>query len=111
MARNVRRNLAEEVDHSGLLSTLSWIFNWRVPKISHPKPLDVALNTYSNYKTRPYLNRRRKNHYKNEKWSRRKRKNHVKSRRIQHRISSPYKFEEPLRYYDASQVYFYPSQH
>ena len=126
LARNVRRNMSEEVHHSGLLSTLSWIFNWRVPKVSHPKPWDVALNNYSAYAVSG--KRRWRHHPKqvrtSQKWSRRKRKrNRQRINRIsgfQHRISPvieqphnqkshPYEFEKPLQYYDASQIYFYPA--
>ncbi len=128
VARNVRRNLNDEMEHSGLLSTLSWIFNWKVPKVSHPRPMDVALNNYAHYTSgahrkhfrkssvsarnrKPWQNQRNKSNSQ-QKWSRRKRKHHQQL--IQHRTSSsqnssPYKFEQPLQYYDASQVYYYPS--
>ena len=114
------------MEHSGLLSTLSWIFNWKVPKVSHPRPMDVALNNYAHYTSgahrkhfrkssarnrKPWQNQRNKSNSQ-QKWSRRKRKHHQQL--IQHRTSSsqnssPYKFEQPLQYYDASQVYYYPS--
>ena len=142
MARNVWRKMLEEVHHSGLLSTLSWIFNWRVPKVKHPQPWDVALNNYSAYAVSGKQNQRRRWRQNqnsqpatSQKWSRRKRKrnrNRNNSQRIsvsdyssdfQHRISGythqksrennrragPYEFEQPLSYYDASQVYFYPA--
>lgn len=113
MARNVRRNLAEEVERqSGFMSILSWIFNWQVPKVSHPRPMDVAMNNYATY-SRTQKRRRLKqplhrHRFSQPKWSRRKRKHRGEQRKIQHR-SSPYQFEEPLKYYDASQVYYYPS--
>ena len=116
VARNVRRNLSEEVDHSGLLSTLSWIFNWRVPPVKHPHPMDVALNNYAHYAKSRRRQRLPKPSAVN-KWSPRKRKRIPVTHRnsFQHRSSqlsnsSPYKFEEPLDYFDASQVYFEPSQ-
>ena len=135
--------MSEEVHHSGLLSTLSWIFNWRVPKVKHPQPWDVALNNYSAYAVSGKQNQRRRWRQNqnsqpatSQKWSRRKRKRNrnrnSNSQRIsvsdyssdfQHRISGythqksrennrragPYEFEQPLSYYDASQVYFYPA--
>ena len=137
--------MSEEVHHSGLLSTLKWIFNWRVPKVKHPQPWDVALNNYSAYAVSGKQNQRRRWRQNqnsqpsatSQKWSRRKRKrnrNRNSSQRIsvssdyssnfQHRISGythqqksrennraqgPYEFEQPLSYYDASQVYFYPA--
>ena len=124
--------MSEEVHHSGLLSTLSWIFNWRVPKVSHPQPWDVALNNYSTYAVSSKQQRRRQQQ-QSQKWSRRKRKRNRIRQRIsvsgansrlpvsgfQHRIASvenfgnsqrhPYQFEKPLQYFDASQVYFYPA--
>ena len=122
--------MSDEVHHSGLLSTLSWIFNWRVPKVSHPQPWDVALNNYSAYAVSGKQQRRRQHQLQrtSQKWSRRKRKHRNRQRTsgFQHRISSgevstsqafqnphkghhPYEFEKPLHYYDASQVYFYPA--
>jgi len=143
VARNVRRNMSEEVHHSGLLSTLSWIFNWRVPKVKHPQPWDVALNNYSAYAVSGKQNQRRRWRQNqnsqpatSQKWSRRKRKRnrnrnnsqrtsvsdyssdfqhrisgytHQKSRENNNRRAGPYEFEQPLSYYDASQVYFYPA--
>ena len=117
MARNVRRNLSAEVDQSGLLSTLSWIFNWRVPQIKHPHPMDVALNNYASYAKSKRRRQRLPKPSAVNKWSRRKRKRIPVTNRnsFQHRSSelshsSPYPFEQPLDYFDASQVYFEPSQ-
>ena len=117
VARNVRRNLSAEVDQSGLLSTLSWIFNWRVPQIKHPHPMDVALNNYANYAKSKRRRQRLPKPSAVNKWSRRKRKRIPVTNRnsFQHRSSelshsSPYPFEQPLDYFDASQVYFEPSQ-
>ena len=138
--RNLRRNFVDELDKNGWTRTLSWIFNWKVPKVAHPSPMDVALNNYSHYATKMRSNHRRKfNQHQNSKWSRRKRKPATKTQKrqrqqltsqqlsqhssqlsFQQRSSSsvvksqqssqPYSYEQPLSYYDASQVYFYPSQ-
>ena len=155
--RNFRRNFVEEIDSNGWTSTLSWIFNWKVPKVAHPSPMDVALNNYSQYASKGRVSN--KSHRKHSsqhqqninKWSRRKRKHLRKSQQswrnhsqrryqyppqsqqlsFQQRSSSssvvskpqyssqqtninnnkqqPYVYEKPLSYYDASQVYFYPS--
>ena len=114
--------MSDEVHHSGLLSTLSWIFNWRVPKVSHPQPWDVALNNYSAYAVSGKQRRRQHQLQRtSQKWSRRKRKHRNRQRTsgFQHRISSgevnlqphqsqaasqhwhrghPYEFEKPLHY-------------
>ena len=173
--RNLRRNLSEEIYHSGWTRTLSWIFNWKVPKVAHPSPVDVALNNYSHYATKIRSNHhhRRKSSQEQSsntsKWSRRKRKkagnsnhqltnqqdimsqhylphqpptppsfpqisqrnnqhqqlssfqqrkssavtsggNNKKSQQYNSQHRQPYVYEPPLSYYDASQVYFYPSQ-
>ena len=169
--RNLRRNLSEEIYHSGWTRTLSWIFNWKVPKVAHPSPVDVALNNYSHYATKIRSNhhhrRKSSQFHEQSKWSRRKRKpvknkqqNQLTNqqdimsqhylphqpptppsfpqisqrkyeqhqqlsfqqrksssisgsggyRKSQHNSQQPYVYEPPLSYYDASQVYFYPSQ-
>ena len=50
VVRNIRRNLSDEIDHNGIIGTLSWvsqsIADWTVPNVRHPKPVDVALNYY-----------------------------------------------------------------
>ena len=52
-ARNVRRNLSDEIQHNGVTGTISWIVNsirnFTGSKVKHPKPLDVALNNYHAY--------------------------------------------------------------
>ena len=178
--RNLRRNLSEEIYHSGWTRTLSWIFNWKVPKVAHPSPVDVALNNYSHYATKIRSNhhhrRKSSQFHEQSKWSRRKRKpvknkqqnqltnqqdimsqhylphqpptppsfpqisqrnnnnqhqqqlssfqqrkssaatsgsglgNNKKSQQYNSQHRQPYVYEPPLSYYDASQVYFYPSQ-
>ena len=175
--RNLRRNLSEEIYHTGWTRTLSWIFNWKVPQVAHPSPVDVALNNYSHYATKIRSNHhhRRKSSQEQSsntsKWSRRKRKkagnsnhqltnqqdimsqhylphqpptppsfpqisqrnnqhqqltfqqrkssaatsvsglgNNKKSQQYNSQHRQPYVYEPPLSYYDASQVYFYPSQ-
>lgn len=131
VAANVRRNLADEVGSSGFGGTFNWIlssiFNWKVPKVAHPQPLDVALNNYANYA-------RRQEHFsvQKNKWTRRKRKRvrgggrngqwrrHNSGQdpaRFRHRtvevtssVHQPYYYEKPLSHIDVSQVYFLPSQ-
>jgi hypothetical protein len=57
VARNVRRNLEDEIEHNGVISTLGWVWDsishFRLPKVKHPKPLDVALNNYHTYSGHP----------------------------------------------------------
>ena len=54
LASNIRRNLADEVNRHGIIDTLSWvsqsIADWTVPKVHHPKPVDIALNYYAHSK-------------------------------------------------------------
>ena len=49
-ADNIRRNIVDEVNHHGIIDTLSWVSqsvaDWTVPDVRHPKPVDVALNDY-----------------------------------------------------------------
>ena len=53
-ANNIRRNIADEVNHHGIIDTLSWvsqsIADWTVPQVRHPKPVDIALNYYGHKK-------------------------------------------------------------
>ena len=52
-ARNVRRNLSDEIQHNGVAGTISWVINsirhFTGSNVKHPKPLDVALNNYHAY--------------------------------------------------------------
>ena len=84
-ADNIRRNIVDEVNHHGIIDTLSWVSqsvaDWTVPDVRHPKPVDVALNYYgqltpnhvvgnknyghsSNHVKKSYGNRKRQTKYK-----------------------------------------------
>ena len=84
-ADNIRRNIVDEVNHHGIIDTLSWVSqsvaDWTVPDVRHPKPVDVALNYYgqltpnhvvgnknyghsSNHVKTSYGNRKRQTKYK-----------------------------------------------
>ena len=87
--------MVTEMDQSGILSTLSWIFNWSVPKVKHPRPMDVAMNNYASYIRRGHLNkksplRRDQTHNSSQKWSRRKRKNKHSRKEFIGGASDPY---------------------
>ena len=131
IARNVERNIREEINHSGWTRTLSWIFNWKVPRVKHPQPWDVALNNFPRLaQTRPPKPAKSAKRRKQQsRWTYRKRKQpvnrkqpdfrpkwwteepHVSRRRFddgeaQQDRHQPYYYEQPLSY---EGIYYQPA--
>jgi hypothetical protein len=60
LARNVRRNLSDEIRSNGIFRTVSWVWNsianWRVPKVKNPRsdPFNYYRNSgHKGYSVRP----------------------------------------------------------